>query len=294
MKESKKDDGMKESKKDDGMKESKKDDGMKESKKCNTCECSPCECDKTVKECGPCGCKKPNTIHDKKKKPIEEKYSPAFSRMRGLAGLGKRQVSKNGLWEPIGINEDSYKVVAKHAYTDAEENKARTIQTEPEVNETTDRKLCSRCKKDMMNDSAPGNICSICLSTAGEDLKEASYKVVAKRAYTDAEENKARTIQTEPEVNETKEDIRKKYPCPNTKVPKKGRVNVYDYVKNKKRLEEIKMKLDKKSKTGKLNDKENMLQERINMYLTKNNKSNQCLNETFKRHKKLMLESIIH
>lgn len=36
-----------------------------------------------------------------------------------------------------------------------------------------------------------------------EKLEEAGYKIVAPHSYTDAEEDKARTIQTEPKVNET-------------------------------------------------------------------------------------------
>ena len=64
------------------------------------------------------------------------------------------------------LEEAGYKIVSSHSYTDAEEDKARTIQTEPKVNET-------------------------------------AYKVVAPRSATDAKEDKARTIQTEPKVNET-------------------------------------------------------------------------------------------
>jgi cellobiose-specific phosphotransferase system component IIB len=70
-------------------------------------------------------------------------------------------IAKGGM-----MQEASYKVVAPHSYTDAAEDKARTIQTDPKVN-------------------------------------EASYKVVAPRSATDAKEDKARRIQTEPEVNET-------------------------------------------------------------------------------------------
>lgn len=53
------------------------------------CDCGPdCECD---------GCK----THNKPTEPekVEEKYSAPFSKMRGLANLGERRVSKNGLWE---------------------------------------------------------------------------------------------------------------------------------------------------------------------------------------------------
>lgn len=52
------------------------------------CDCGPdCECD---------GCK----THDNPEiEKIEEKYSVPFSKMRGLANLGERRVSKSGLWE---------------------------------------------------------------------------------------------------------------------------------------------------------------------------------------------------
>lgn len=53
------------------------------------CDCGPdCDCD---------GCK----AHNKTTKPekVEEKYSAPFAKMRGLANLGERRVSKNGLWE---------------------------------------------------------------------------------------------------------------------------------------------------------------------------------------------------
>lgn len=40
-----------------------------------------------------------------KEEKVEEKYSPPFERMRGLANLGSRRLSKNGLWEGIGSSE---------------------------------------------------------------------------------------------------------------------------------------------------------------------------------------------
>lgn len=47
-------------------------------------------------------------IIDKDEKPkVEEKYSPAFERMRGLANLGSRRLSSNGLWENTNRNTDN-------------------------------------------------------------------------------------------------------------------------------------------------------------------------------------------
>lgn len=49
---------------------------------CDDCKKGlPCKCDKKPPE------------------KVEEKYSAPFSKMRGLANLGERRVSKNGLWE---------------------------------------------------------------------------------------------------------------------------------------------------------------------------------------------------
>lgn len=58
------------------------------------CDCGPdCECDGGENcECDVC---KP----EKEKEKVEEKYSAPFEKMRGLANLGERRVSKNGLWE---------------------------------------------------------------------------------------------------------------------------------------------------------------------------------------------------
>lgn len=47
------------------------------------------------------------------------------------------------------IDEDAYKVVAPHSYTDAKENKARRIQTEPDINEIFaigENNTCPRCQ----------------------------------------------------------------------------------------------------------------------------------------------------
>lgn len=52
------------------------------------CDCAPnCNCD---------GCKEK---HKEEPEKVEEKYSAPFAKMRGLANLGERRVSKNGLWE---------------------------------------------------------------------------------------------------------------------------------------------------------------------------------------------------
>lgn len=64
------------------------------------------------------------------------------------------------------LAEASYKVVAPHSVDTAKEDKARSIQTDPKVNET-------------------------------------SYKVASPNAVDTSKEDKARKIQTEPKVNET-------------------------------------------------------------------------------------------
>lgn len=52
------------------------------------CDCGPqCDCD---------GCMEK---HKEEPKKVEEKYSAPFEKMRGLANLGERRVSKDGLWE---------------------------------------------------------------------------------------------------------------------------------------------------------------------------------------------------
>lgn len=72
------------------------------------------------------------------------------------------------------VKEASYKKVAPHAYTDAAEDKARRIQTEPEVN-------------------------------------EAAYKVTSPNETDTAKENKALTIQTEPKVTENHKTQKRSY-----------------------------------------------------------------------------------
>ena len=60
-------------------------------------EISECDCSSDCK-CDGCNNKKNNSdkqILDK----VEEKYSEPFSKMRGLANLGERKLSKTGLWE---------------------------------------------------------------------------------------------------------------------------------------------------------------------------------------------------
>lgn len=60
------------------------------------CSCGPdCECN-GGKDCE-CDVCKPEK--EKEKEKVEEKYSAPFAKMRGLANLGERRVSKNGLWE---------------------------------------------------------------------------------------------------------------------------------------------------------------------------------------------------
>jgi len=77
--------------------------------------------------------------------------------------ISKPQVGKFALG---ALEEESYKVVAPNEVDITDEDKARTIQTDPKVT-------------------------------------EASYKVVAPKSSTDAKEDKARRIQAEPKVNET-------------------------------------------------------------------------------------------
>jgi hypothetical protein len=168
------------------------------------------------------------------------------------------------------LEEDAYKVVSPNAIDTSKEDKARTIQTDPEVNETKDwiqkavnpdhkgyctpmskstctprrKALAMRFKKgDIHHDNEMKEItaavdeakdwikkainpdhkgyCSpMSKSTCTpkrkalaqrfkkgdihhDNVDEASYKKVSPNSVDTAKEDKARTIQTEPEVNET-------------------------------------------------------------------------------------------
>ena len=93
--------------------------------------------------------------------------------------LNERLVKKQ---EKNGVDEASYKVVAPHAYTDVNRKKARTIQTEPTVNEDGDYD-----NKNVRPTLPPD---------------DGAYKVVDKHAYTNAKKNRSLTVQTDPHINE--------------------------------------------------------------------------------------------
>lgn len=71
------------------------------------------------------------------------------------------------------LEEAGYKIVAPHSYTDAKEDKARTIQTDPKVN-------------------------------------EASYKVVSPTQVQVQKDDQARRVQTEPNVDESAYKVQKR------------------------------------------------------------------------------------
>jgi len=222
------------------------------------------------------------------KTPIKEKYSPPFARMRGLANLGERRVASNGLWESVGTKRASYKVVSPNQTDTAEENKARTIQTDPMVNEVgasepfntkwkMDDKKAGMVKVSEVNYTKDRNGKDvIAVGAPGSDVRNAIER---------GAKCKSCGYQFEPSEGDLI--------CPDCDNKEKNKKTKVNEKITTKRLEEVKMKLDKKSKRGKLNDKETMLQERINMSLGKHNKSDTRLNETFERHKKLMTDSFV-
>ena len=119
------------------------------------------------------------------------------------------------------LNEASYKVASDISVARAIEDKARTIQTDPKINEEgnansdsqrvnrTIQKLVKGLNVDMSGMSQQelvaklDTVRQILASLSGEFMNEASYKVASDISVDRAIEDKAREIQTDPKVNET-------------------------------------------------------------------------------------------
>ena len=93
----------------------------------NECDCKPdckCGCNKKVEECATCGCGDPSDTHgipkeeeeEEEKKELNESYAPPFSRMRGLAGLGKIVLASNGNWTDTTVKENIHPPGASHPF----------------------------------------------------------------------------------------------------------------------------------------------------------------------------------
>lgn len=117
------------------------------------------------------------------------------------------------------LMEAAYKVVAPKMATDAKEDKARRIQREPKVNETT---------------TLPPN--------------KGQYKTVAPHAYTTADQNKALTIQSDPKVNEmglTSEEPCMDEPCGEEPCEPCGSEGQYDEREELKLIKVMKLAAEK-------------------------------------------------
>lgn len=227
---------------------------------------------------------------DKKKDKVDEKYSPAFERMRGLANLGSKRLSSNGLWENVSEvnytkNAAGKDVIAVGAPGSKVRNAIEKGEDDLEYHgDNGDPNLDNQYspkKKTYKSDGSPdvyhgdnggpANECGGC--GCGDPNHDHKHGLEEKGNKWMQDVGKGA------EKNHTKGALRKDLGVSKDKtIPTE-------------RLESIKRTLSTKAEKGPLTDKELTLSRRVNAALNMR-KSNESLNETFKKHKQLMNESI--
>jgi len=165
------------------------------------------EYNQLLKEVSPPGKKAEKMIHHVKTSLRKSHPDWSEDKITSVAiATGWKAHNKENVEEAGLTSEAAYKVMADHSYTDAEENKALTVQTDPNINESGESipkgALAGYVKK-QNPDKTKGVVKSIPKVPSPKKLKEASFKVIAQQAATTVKEDKAKRIQTEPKVNET-------------------------------------------------------------------------------------------
>lgn len=133
----------------------------------------------------------PETEEEPEEEPEEKPKAPPF---------GKKEKEE--------VDEEAYKTVSPRSYEVQKDDKARTIQTDPQINEKKDKWI-----QKAVNPKHKGYCTPMTKSTCTprrkalakrfkKGIDEASYKVVAPNETDTAKEDKARKIQTEPKVTE--------------------------------------------------------------------------------------------